>query len=75
VAVWCSPDRQAAFTAAKQGQEIPRSNCPNPVREEMKVAESLGISGTPAIVLDNGDLIPGYVPPRRLAAILDGKSS
>jgi thiol:disulfide interchange protein DsbC len=75
VAVWCSPDRQAAFRAAKQGQEIPRRNCPNPVREEMKVAESLGISGTPAIVLDNGDLIPGYVPPRRLAAILDGKSS
>jgi thiol:disulfide interchange protein DsbC len=76
VAVWCSPDRQAAFTAAvKQGWEIPRRTCPNPVRKGMEVAESLGISGTPAIVLGNGDLIPGYVPPGRLAAILDGKSS
>jgi protein-disulfide isomerase len=41
----------------------------------MKVAESLSISGTPSIVLDNGDLIPGYVPPAHLAALLDGKGS
>jgi thiol:disulfide interchange protein DsbC len=75
VSVWCAPDRQAAFTAATQDQPIPRKSCPNPVRKEMKVAESLSISGTPSIVLDNGDLIPGYVPPAHLAAMLDGKSS
>jgi thiol:disulfide interchange protein DsbC len=75
VSVWCSADRQAALTEAKQGKDLPRKNCDNPVMEHMKVGESLGVSGTPAIILENGDMLPGYVPPKRLAAILDGKKS
>ena len=36
----------------------------------MELGELLGISGTPAIVLENGDMVPGYVPAKRLAALL-----
>ena len=30
----------------------------------------MGVTGTPAIVLDNGRLVPGYLPAERLAAEL-----
>ena len=30
----------------------------------------LGVQGTPAIVLPDGRLVPGYVPAERLAAML-----
>jgi thiol:disulfide interchange protein DsbC len=40
----------------------------------MQLGESLQISGTPAIVLESGDLVPGYVPAERLAAMLQAAS-
>jgi thiol:disulfide interchange protein DsbC len=33
----------------------------------------MGVSGTPAIVLENGEMVPGYIPPKRLAAMLKEK--
>ena len=41
----------------------------------MELGEKLGVSGTPAIILENGEMVPGYVPPKRLATMIkDGKS-
>nr|WP_312884861.1 hypothetical protein [Candidatus Sodalis endolongispinus] len=34
-----------------------------------------GIQGTPALLLDNGTLIPSYQSPKELAAILDQQGS
>jgi thiol:disulfide interchange protein DsbC len=73
VSVWCSDDRQKAMTTAKSGKRVEPKSCKNPVKEHMALGESLGISGTPAILLESGDMIPGYVPPKRLAAILEAK--
>ena len=70
VSVWCADDRQQAMTDAKAGKTIAEKSCDNPVRSHMELGELLGINGTPAIVLENGDLVPGYVPPKRLAALL-----
>ena len=70
VSVWCSEDRNKAMTEAKAGRLMEEKTCDNPVQSHMELGELLGISGTPAIVLDNGDLVPGYVPPKRLAAII-----
>ena len=35
------------------------------------LGQEVGLSGTPAIVLDDGTLIGGYMPPAQLAARLD----
>ena len=70
VSVWCADDRKAAMTAAKSGQEIEKRECDNPVQTDMALGEEMGVSGTPALVLDNGKMIPGYVPADRLSAIL-----
>ncbi|KAA6184860.1 thioredoxin fold domain-containing protein [Thiohalocapsa marina] len=71
VAVWCADDRQAAMTRAKSGAEVNSKACRNPVQQHMELGELMGIRGTPAIVLDNGEMVPGYVEPKRLAALLE----
>lgn len=75
VSVWCSDDRQQAMTDAKAGQTPPKKTCDNPVLDQMKLGEEFGISGTPAIVLDNGELVPGYMPPKRLLATIKAKGN
>ena len=71
VSVWCADDRQKALTEAKNGTKLAAGKCANPVKKHMELGELLGIRGTPAIVLDNGEMIPGYVEPKKLAALLE----
>ncbi|TAL71841.1 MAG: DsbC family protein [Rhodanobacter sp.] len=70
VAVWCAADRKAAFTAAKNGQPVSAPDCKNPVRDEFKLGERLGVSGTPAIFTPGGHLVGGYLTPEQLLAVL-----
>jgi thiol:disulfide interchange protein DsbC len=73
VSFWCADDRRTALTDAKAGKSIPDKTCPNPVKEHLELGEQMGVSGTPAIVLENGEMVPGYIPPKRLAAMLKEK--
>jgi thiol:disulfide interchange protein DsbC len=75
VSVWCAKDQKAAMTAAKKGQPIANATCDNPIRKHMELGELMGIRGTPAIVLDTGMLIPGYVPPDRLVQLFTATES
>ena len=71
VSVWCAEDRKAAMTAAKSGESVPDKQCDNPVEQHMMLGQMLGVNGTPQLILDNGETIPGYVPPKRLIKILE----
>ena len=71
VTVWCSDDKKAAMTDAKAGVKQEKKSCDNPVKTHMKMAEQFGVSGTPTIVLNNGEVIPGYVPAERLSRMLE----
>ena len=71
VSAWCADDRRTALTKAKSGITLPERNCDNPVAQHHQLGGMIGISGTPAIVLENGRLIPGFVPPARLNSILN----
>ncbi|MGM0834136.1 DsbC family protein [Halomonas qaidamensis] len=69
--VWCSENRSEAMTQAKQDQTLAASaNCDNPVAEQYELGKVLGVQGTPAIVLPNGQMVPGFVPPDRLVSML-----
>jgi len=68
ISVWCSDDRQTALDIAKAGGEIEEKTCDNPIQEHLKLARELGVRGTPAIVLEDGQLLPGYVPVDKLIA-------
>jgi thiol:disulfide interchange protein DsbC len=66
--VWCSPDRNAALTLAKLGQELKSKPCANnPVARSYALGQDFSLEGTPAIIMPNGELLPGYVPPDVLA--------
>lgn len=74
VAVWCASDRAKAIGVAKAGGKIDMKTCANPVESHYQLGQRLDIGGTPAIFLDDGKVLPGYVPASRLLAILDLKS-
>jgi thiol:disulfide interchange protein DsbC len=71
VGVWCAKDRQQAMTDAKAGKDVPAQSCKNPVDSHMALADSMGLNGTPALILPDGELLPGYVPADRLKAVLE----
>ncbi len=66
VSVWCAKDRNQAMDKAKAGEEIEKKTCDNPIQQHQALAQSLGIRGTPAIMLESGQLMPGYVPAAKL---------
>jgi thiol:disulfide interchange protein DsbC len=67
VSAWCAEDRRQAMTDAKAGKSIPPKKCANPVAAQFEMGGQMGVTGTPAIVLEDGTLVPGYVPADKLA--------
>lgn len=70
VSVWCAKDPQKAMNAAMLGQAVPEAKCQNPVRQHMALVHDFGVNGTPNLVLDSGDMIPGYITADKLVEVL-----
>jgi thiol:disulfide interchange protein DsbC len=65
--VWCSNDRNDALTRAKLGEELKaKSSCENPVARSYALGQDFALEGTPAIILPNGEMLSGYLPPDAL---------
>lgn len=62
VSVWCSDDPQEWLTQVKLGVEIAQNTCVNPVADQYKLGNEMGVRGTPSIVFDDGTFLPGYLP-------------
>ena len=74
--IWCAGDRAGAMTRAKTGGFVTQRQCDSmSVERHFELGRQIGLSGTPALVTPDGRLIPGYVPPARLAAILTEEPS
>ena len=70
--VWCASDRNSALTQAKAGETVESESCgTTPVQQHYLLGQAFGISGTPAIVVDTGELIGGYVEPDELSKYLN----
>ena len=54
--------------------KVASNTCDNPVKHDYETGIRLGVTGTPALFLDSGELLPGYVPPQRLKQLLDERS-
>jgi len=67
VNVWCASDKQQAMNQAKRRQKVADAKCDNPIEKQYELGQLIGVRGTPAIVLANGQLIPGYQPAALLA--------
>lgn len=69
--VWCAEDPEAAMTSAKNSQNIAYRICDKPIEEEFQFGRQVGVNGTPAIMLANGMMVPGYQPPAQLEQLLN----
>ncbi|MBV6750252.1 DsbC family protein [Pseudomonas chlororaphis] len=68
-AVWCSADKKAAMDKMVEGDDIKAAKCANPVSKQFALGQSIGVNGTPAIVLADGQVIPGYQPAAQVAKL------
>lgn len=75
VSVWCAENPQQAMTDAKAGKDISDRSCDNKVSAHYNFGQQVGVQGTPAIILSDGNMIPGYQPPAELIKILDDINS
>ena len=71
VNVWCADDPKQAMTDSKSGANIEVNKCDDPIKDHFEAGRQLGVTGTPALFLESGQLLPGYIPPMRLKKILD----
>jgi thiol:disulfide interchange protein DsbC len=61
VTAWCATDRQDTLTRLKGKESVPENVCAdNPVAAQYELGQQLGVRGTPAMVTEDGTLIPGY---------------
>jgi len=76
VSVWCAPDRQKALTDAKNGRAVSSRTCGRtPVDMQYRAGQRMGLTGTPMIINENGEMLGGYLPPDALLQRLDAKSA
>ena len=66
VSVWCAKDRNQALTDAKAEKPVPQRTCANPIAAEFELGQKVGVDGTPALYLDDGTQVGGYLPPADL---------
>lgn len=71
--IWCHEDPNLAMDKAKEsnGQNIASRICEAPIEANFNFARQIGVSATPAIVFENGFLLPGFREPADLKAILE----
>ncbi len=70
VSAWCADDPQEVLTTLKTGSSVSAETCENPVADQFKLGSEVGVTGTPALVLESGQLVPGFIPPAQLAQML-----
>ncbi|SMC26395.1 thiol:disulfide interchange protein DsbC [Andreprevotia lacus DSM 23236] len=74
VAMWCaSGTGPAAWRAWMDNNKLPepaKTDCANPVKDNLALGEQLGISGTPALIFTNGKIVPGAIPKAKLEELL-----
>jgi len=58
---WCADTPQETLTLLKSKKSVPENVCPdNPIAAQYQLGQELGVRGTPAIVTQDGQMIPGY---------------
>ncbi|GGW52648.1 bifunctional protein-disulfide isomerase/oxidoreductase DsbC [Alishewanella tabrizica] len=66
--IWCAKNQQGAMDNAKDDKNVAKAMCQNPVANHYELGQFFGVTGTPAVIMPNGQLVPGYMP---VAAMLE----
>jgi thiol:disulfide interchange protein DsbC len=71
--IWCAPDRNRAWDDYIKSGRLPANDgkCKNPVDENLALGNKLRVTGTPTIIFQNGQRVPGMVPAAKLEQLLN----
>ena len=64
-------DRNKAFDDAMNGKGVQPASCDIDIANHYALGVQFGVTGTPAIVLSNGYVVPGYQGPKEMKEFLD----
>ncbi|MFK7977745.1 MAG: DsbC family protein [Halioglobus sp.] len=67
---WCASNPQDVLTRLKNKEQVPTQSCDNPIASQYQLGQELGVRGTPAIITQDGKMIPGYQSATDLIASL-----
>lgn len=70
--IWCAPDKNKAWDEYLGGGKLPANDgkCANPVNDNIALGNKLNVSGTPTIIFQNGQRVPGMVQAAKLEELL-----
>ncbi len=69
-AIWCHAKPTEAMTLVKNNQPVPPASCANPIKAQYELGQELGVRGTPAVFLEDGTQVGGYLSPTDLATAM-----
>ena len=75
VSVFCAKDQNVTMTLAKAGKMPEPATCDNPVADQYKLGQKLGITGTPTLIFEDGEMQPGYAPWKELLKRMNQQGS
>lgn len=65
--VWCANDRATAWKNYIHRAQQPKFvTCDNPISRNLALGEKYQIQGTPALIFEDGTVIPGAIPAERI---------
>ena len=73
IAIWCSPDRAAAWSQTMIGGRAPQlagQACKNPIDSNLELGKKLSVTATPTLVFTDGRRRPGAMPLERVETLL-----
>lgn len=75
--VWCAKDRNKAWLDLMLKNQVPQNkgDCANPIERNINLAAALRISGTPALIFEDGRLFPGAIPKEQIEKLLTEAST
>lgn len=74
--LWCQHDRATAWRQYLLGGAAPApATCDNPISRNLALGERLQVLGTPALVFEDGAVVPGAVSAERIEAQLAASAS
>lgn len=70
-AIWCAKDPAKEFDRAMKGDKMTPASCDVDIADQYNLGVQFGIKGTPAVILEDGTIIPGYQGPKEMKQMLD----
>lgn len=69
-AIWTSEDKMFALNEAENGNLPKTLKAPNIVKKHYELGLKFGVTGTPNIITEEGEVLPGFIEPKELLKML-----